>query len=521
MTTSPTGGASSTTDFWGWLVDSGYIQGDPSYYSGGDAAKEAGAYSHAITTAFNAFEPGSAERRALVDRLYDEGIISSAKSPEGVAYWVNGTEESLGVDMGNLGSAAEDFYGGAGSEGSGPVKGIASGGTLTRIDRDDGTQLWAMTYTVQGSRHVYTFNSLESMEQTLGPDAVTSGTYGFMSMAEDELNDVNGNTWLMGEAESFAGQEGSYQVWYDATLKEAALEAGARMPGAIGAFMQDPEVQRIVAEGAINEWSEIRIQAELRRTDYFQNTLYPGISTFMDQGIPNPEAAYWNYMQSVDSSLESLGYARGADGTFKNQMAEMLEAGITADEFREFAPTFVRAEQSQEFASALNKWTQRDLGVDVSFEDWFSVLEGTASAELDQVVERAQFQFVADSTSTNLDDETITRLAANLDISEEQMRVSFNQAEQSLLSVGQHDLARYGLSQEALVASAFGLGSVGVDPLSSDGSTFTAAEIQKRARKAATELGIRDDRKAQFFVGFDEGGRPVRQGLSASAPEFG
>jgi hypothetical protein len=67
----------------------------------------------------------------------------------------------------------------------------------------------------------------------------------------------------------------------------------------------------------------------------------------------------------------------------------------------------------------------------------------------------------------------------------------------------------------------FGLGSVGTDPLNTDGSTFTAAEIQKRAKKAAMELGIQDDRKAQFFVGFDDSGRPTRQGLSASAPEFG
>ena len=93
-------------------------------------------------------------------------------------------------------------------------------------------------------------------------------------------------------------------------------------------------------------------------------------------------------------------------------------------------------------------------------------------------------------------------------------------AEEALLTVGGADLARFGLSEEALVSAAFGVGSSGADPLSTDGD-FTAGEIRRRAKKAATELGIQDDRKAQFFVGFDSFGSPRRQGLTASAPEAG
>ena len=79
--------SSGDMEFWDWLVGSGLIDGDPKYYSGGDAAQEAGAYSHAITTALLAAPPGSAERKELVDRLYAEKIITSADSPEARAYW--------------------------------------------------------------------------------------------------------------------------------------------------------------------------------------------------------------------------------------------------------------------------------------------------------------------------------------------------------------------------------------------------------------------------------------------------
>jgi hypothetical protein len=78
---------------------------------------------------------------------------------------------------------------------------------------------------------------------------------------------------------------------------------------------------------------------------------------------------------------------------------------------------------------------------------------------------------------------------------------------------------RYGLSEQALVNSAFGLEGDVPDPLSSDGGVLTAAEVQRRARKAATELGLQDDRKAQFFVGFSPQGTPQRGGLASLAQE--
>jgi len=493
------------------------------------AFAQEGEYANVIEKLFERTEAGSPERGQAVDLLNEAGFWAST---DDLNFWKN--QDVNSIDINDLANAAESRLPGLFGANDEPVgqerlaeggalsqAGILSGGVLTRIDRGTDAPLWAMTYTVGQSRHVFTFDSQDAMQEQLGVDAVTSGKYGFMTLGIDEVDDPDGNTWLMGDAAAFSGQQGSYGLWYDATMKEAALEAGVRNPGAIGDFLRDPEVQRIMAQASIGDWSDEREQAELRTTNYFQNILYPGITNFMDQGMKNPEVAYWNYMNNVTTSLDMLGYARADDGTYKNQMAEMLDGGITVDEFNTFAPTFVRAEQSQEFAGALNKWTQQDLGMDVSFEDWFDVLAGTASAELDQVVEKAQLQFVADSTSTMLSDAQITRLAELTDVSEAQMRTSFNSAEEALLAVGDRDLARYGLSSEALISAAFGVDSAGGDPLSSGGGNFSAAEIRKRAKRAATELGIQDDRKAQFFVGFDSFGSPRRQGLTASAPEAG
>lgn len=386
-------------------------------------------------------------------------------------------------------------------------QGIMAGGELVKIVREDGTEIYAVSYGVGGFNHIYTFDSLEQVEQTLGPNWASNGLT--VRTMEDIRNDDT--SWLLGEAAGFIGQTGNYQTFWDDLMYEAALEAGVRNPGLLGEYMSQPEVQMIIAMGAEGGWSQARIQAELRNTDYYQNTLYPGITTFLEAGYSNPEQAYWNYMGNVSESLSALGYQKDEFGTYRTQVGQMLEGGITAAEFNEFAPTFIRAEGSQAFADSLNAWTERDLGISLDFDNWFDVLAGSTTPEMQQIVEKATLQFVADTTTTILSAEQISRLAELTDFSEQQMSIAFNNAEQRLLSVGDAYLSRYDLSQEQLVNAAFGVDSGGT----------SAAEITQRAQKAAQELGIMDDNKASFFVGFDRFARPTRQGLQATAPESG
>ena len=81
-----------------------------------------------------------------------------------------------------------------------------------------------------------------------------------------------------------------------------------------------------------------------------------------------------------------------------------------------------------------------------------------------------------------------------------------------LLGLGADGLARYGLSEVELVNAAFGVATEG---------SRTAAETNRLAAKTISELGLQDDKKAQFYTTFDQRKRPVREGLAASAPERG
>lgn len=490
------------------------------YYSKNEA--QSGEWANIIEQAFARTTAGSAERAQFVDLLASAGFF---KSTDDLNFWKNGASAENALDVNDLATAAEERFpgllGGQSGTGStvgpsagGPAQpdgtppGIMPGGTLTKINRDGADPLWAITYTVGGVQHVYTFDSYETVVATLGPDPAT--TYGMMTLNWDSVND--GDTWLLGDAAAFFGQTGqSYTQYFEATMQEAALEAGVRNPGLLGEYLSQPEIQRIMAMGEAGGWSDARIQAEIRNTDYYQNTLYPGINTFLNQGVPNPEAAYYNYMDSVGQSLAALGYEKDRFGTYRDSVGQMLEAGITAESFNAFAPTFIRAEQSGEFAATLNAWTERDLGVTLDFDNWFDVMAGNTDPELAQVVEKATIQFQADRAQTSLSAEQITRLADLTQFSEQQMTMAFTNAEEALLSVGQADLDRYGLSQEALVNAAFGV----------ETGSMTATDIQRQAQKAATELGIQDDEKTGFFLGFDRFGRPNRQGLAASAPEAG
>ena len=537
-------------DFWTQflnLLEPGGRTSSVDYYlpnqSTGDTA-QAGEWGNVITQLFNRTAPGSAERANAVALLDQAGFWAPTDDK---SFWLN--QDINSADIQDLVNAAEDRFPnmfnaqGAStnvgssdgnindsSPGTGPVgsvtdggsittPGFIGGGTLTRVTRQGQDDLWGMTFVVEGIQHLYTFDSYEAAESILGKNPVTQGSYGFMVLDESDVDD--GDTWVLGDAAAFAGQSGSYTGYFADAMEEAALEAGVRNPGKLGEFYSQPEIQRIIAEGAQGDWSDARIQAEIRNTDYYQTTLYPGIKKFLDAGEPNPETAWRRYQADVDASLQALGYERDADGTYASKVGEMLDRGILSSDLNDFAPTFIRAEQSQEFGNVLSQWTQRDLGVTLDFDDWFDVLDGNTSPEIAQTIEKATLAYTASISNTTLDDTTITRLAELTNLSEDQMRLAFSQSEEALLSVGSENLQRYGLTQEALVNAAFGVSSEIVDPLSSDNRPLSAVEVQRRARKAATELGLQDDRKAQFFVGFTEAGRPERQGLAAAAPELG
>ena len=490
-----------------WLIENGYLTAE-------DIARQGGSLEVVGTGTRNAIQRFNEEQgyEGGRDILGADALRDIRQDLKDNGYTTVNAETSaaggraLIDDPNGWGTAASGPSGGTTSGSKGP---LMSGGQLTRIDRAGQNPLWAMTYTINGIEHVYTFASEADMKATLGNNAWSSGKYGNKVLAEDSVND--GDTWLIGDADAVTGS-GNYQSHFEDMVQEEALKAGSRDPTLAGRYARDPEIQRLIAIGAAAGWTPQQLKAEIRQTSFYTEELYPGIKAFYGQ-TSDPETAWVNYYSDVEGALEDLGYERDSNGSYAKIVGDMLDRGIDEEDFTNFAPVFVRAESDAEFASALGYWTQNNLGKALNFDDLLSVYEGTATPDIAAVVEKGILQYRADQiiTGSALTPEQITRIANQTDLSESQIIGSFTSAEQALLAVGNKGLAKYGLTQEALVNAAFDLES----------SQGTAEAVRRLARKTAIELGVLDDPKAQFFVGYNPQGAPKRQGMQALRPEAG
>lgn len=398
-------------------------------------------------------------------------------------------------------NAADDVTGDPGD--------IMQGGQATRIVVPGGKDQWAVTYMADGIEHVYTFDSKESMIKGMGAEWAEGGV---KVLQQDEVDD--GDTWIIGAGEAMVGQgDQQYTAYWTSIKEDAALEAGVRNPGLIGEYLSDPDVQRIMAEGAAADWSEERIQADIRGTNFYQNVLYPGIITFLEKGEANPEQAYNEYMSSVDSALSQLGYERDPDGSYRSLVGNMLGKGISSGGFNTFAQVFKRAEASQDFASQLSKWTEQDMGQALTFENWLDVVNGDElDSELAGVVEKATLAFNAEQQGFDAGDSFIERLAGGTDLSEQGARAAFEGIQADLIALGDAGLKKVGLTVDDVASSGAGIKAA---------SGRSISEIKQLASKAVQELGLADDKKAQLYVGYNPRGAPNRPGLQTLAGESG
>lgn len=505
--------AISGQDFWTQfltVLEGGQLKSSVQFYlpnEGSGSTAQPGEWANVIEQTFARTAPGSEDRITLVNLLADAGFWAPTDE---LQFWIDQTLGSQDVE--NLKNAAEErfpqMFGadgtptGIGQDGGGvgAPKGILGGGQLVKVERSDGTSYFAMKYDMAGIEHLYSFGSEEIARQAVG------NLDGAIAMQDSDVND--GDTWLLGDANGLVGLDGDYSVYFDGIMGEAALEAGIRNPGMLGKYAADKDIMRIMAEAEAGGWGDARIQAEVRRTDFYLNVLYPGIDKILEQGIGDPETAWKNYNRAVESTLNALGYARDEDGSYRSRIGEMLTKGITDEEFVESAGLFIRAEQSPEFRNILDQWVLDATGKNISFDQWFDVLAGTTDAELGDIVERATIQFQAQGANIALTTDQIKRIAELTQFSEQQVGASFSSVEQTLLALGDTGLARYSLSVQKLVDATLDIGE-------------DAARTRNLANKAITELGLQDDPKAQFFTGFTQAGRPVKTGLLAGAPEAG
>lgn len=509
--------AISGVDFWDkflTILEDGTRTSSVQYYlpnEGSGATAQSGEWANVITKTFERTSAGSPERIEIVELLANAGFW---RPTDKLDFWIN--QEIGPADVQDLENAAEErfpqMFDAEGTQtniGTNPdlsgtgnaPKGVMSGGQLVKVKRSDGTSYFGIKYDVQGIEHLYSFESEAAARQAVGELA------GAQVMDDKDIKEGN-DIWLIGDAASLVGSDQNYNVYFDGIMGEASLEAGIRNPGMLGRFAADKDIMRIIAESEAGDWSNLRTEAEVRRTDFYLEVLYPGIDKILETGIGDPETEWTNYSKTVESTLDQLGYARDDDGSYRSKVGELLGLGIKDERFVNDSKVFIRAEQTPEFANILDQWVQNDTGKSLSFDEWFDVLAGTSSDQMQQIVEKATIQFQAQNASLVLNPSEIARIAKLSELSETAVGAAFGSVEQTLLALGDTGLQRYGLNVQKLVDATLNIGE-------------DNEATRKLARKTIKELGLADDDKAQFFTGFTQRGTPVKTGLLAGTPEAG
>ena len=345
----------------------------------------------------------------------------------------------------------------------------------------------------------YQFNDFAQVDATFGKQP---------TLSKRSENWFNQNIIAEAAAEEIIGLGGTFQGLADEIMRDAATAAGITDPSLIGLIASNPEMQDIMAKAIIGDWTQTQITAAQRNTTFWKETLYPGIEQFYGK-TTNPEKAWSEYTASVSGALRQLGYELDADGTFNSRIKEMLDAGIDAQTFLGQVPTFLLATQNSEFAAILNEWTLRDLGVEVGFQDWFDLLEGNSTTEIEQVAENARTAWIAQNQGVELSNAEIAAFAERTQLTEAQAAAAFLEVNQAMLALGPKGLARGGLTRDDVLAAAGGFAP----------EFGSIEEVRLKVAKLARESDLFDEEKINFFVGFDPLGRPNRPGLQTLAPE--
>lgn len=390
--------------------------------------------------------------------------------------------------------------------------GVLNGGTVIRVPRpgagdnatgDDKWQYYTVYELPPGSGQYasYRFENREQMEAIL-PER---------KMDEIQFKGekwFNRNVTVEGDLAEITGVPGNWRTYVDQITREAADRAGVRDPGLLGRIMSNPEMQTILAQATIGEWTPQQVRAAQRQTKFWTKELYPGIENLYNN-TQNPEQAYNEYLDQVTPALQALGYSK-EDGSYKNQIKKMLNKKIDSAVFLSQVPTFIRAKQNSEFALILDEWADRTLGRNVGFKDWFDLLAGESVPDLDKVAERATLAWVAQNQGTTLSNREVRSIAKRTELSPDEAQRAFSDFNQNLLALGDEALGRYGLTRDEVLSA-----SVGVAPASGR----SLDEIKLMVAKTAREQGLADDDKINFYVGFSPSGTPTRPGLEVLRPE--
>lgn len=485
-----------------WLFQLGIgLEGDPDYYETGEATEAE--FSNLFSIAqgeINKLDTSNPVRRQYYEFLQGLGAIQGDPG-----YYARGEAEA--GEFTNVISTASKFFAGTGDgTGAGGAPGAAAGvgvlpgGQTIRV-RADGQDRYYQVYQFppgSGNYVSYQFNDLAQAESVLGKnfDVTTrqESWYNQFVLAE-------------GAAEEVAGQQGSWSGLVNEIMRDAAAAAGVRDPSLVGRIASNPEMQNIMAQAVIGDWTPQQMLAEQRKTNFWKNELYPGIENLYTR-TDNPERAYREYVAEVSPLLEALGYQRNAQGKFDTEIQRMLDNKIEAGTFLSQAPTYQRAVQNAEFAGVLNQWAEDRLGRSIDFNDWFDLMAGQSQPELDQIAEEATLAWTAQNQGTQVSEAQIRDLAARSQLSEQEAVAAFSNFNRAVLAT--NAFRRSELSQEDVLSAMAGIAPT---------SGRSIDEVRLEVAKLAREEDLFDEEKINFYVGFSAQGTPNRPGLQALAPE--
>ena len=384
---------------------------------------------------------------------------------------------------------------------SGPSGEVMQGGRTIKVVVDGQDRYYQVYEFPPGSNNfvAYQFNDLAQVEATFGtapPFTVESESW------------FNENVVAEASAEEiFVG--GTFQGLVDEVMRDAAAAAGITDPTLIGLIASNEEMQEIMAQAILGDWTPAQILAAQRQTTFWKEVLYPGIEAFYGK-TSAPEQAWQQYVGGVVVALAQLGYEKDEDGTYNSIIKDMLDRGIDAETFLAQVPTFLLATQNEEFAAILSEWTLRELGIEIGFQEWFDLMEGNSSVELEDVAEKAKLAWVAQNQGTSITNEEIVALAERTQLSLAQAAAAFSSVNQAMLALGPKGLERGGLTRDDILSTMAGVAPEGGRSIE---------EVRLAIAKLARENDLFDNEKINFFVGFDPLGRPNRPGLEVLSPE--
>lgn len=396
---------------------------------------------------------------------------------------------------------------GAGTGDAG-APGILSGGQLVRVKRPNQDDLWIMAYEwPQGSGMfvAWQFDDMAQVQAIFGEGWSTT-----IPWTNKSSKWFNNRVDVVDSADSIQGMSGNFLTLTGDILNEVVSIGGLSDPSVIAGLLNDPEVRAVIVSGVLGGWDDTQTHAALRQTAYWTNVLYPGISTLY--GVTaNPEQEWLRYTKSVEGSLSILGLARDEDGSWRSTIGRLLNEGIDETEFLNAVPIWQRATTNAVYFDALSKWVKRETKMDMTFDDWFDLISGTAPAELTDIANRAAVQYQAQMTGFDLSRSLIEQIAEQTSMDELGIASAFGNIEQQLLAMGDQGLRKYDLSRSELIQAGMGIQTA---------SGRSMEEVRLKARQAAIEAGLLDDEKAQIFVGYNPAaGTPYRPGLNPLAPE--